>query len=76
MKVVKKIEMSKHTKLEVEESEYTVSELTKTSPKVHVHGVVTLVLPMKEGKGTNFFFDGDGKSSLQVYGYKFVVSLP
>ena len=34
--VVKKIEMSKHAKLEVEESEYTVSELTKTSPKVRV----------------------------------------
>ena len=29
MKVVKNIEMSKHAKLEVEESKYTVSESTK-----------------------------------------------
>ena len=43
MKVVKKIEMSKHAKLEVEESKYTVSKLTKTSPKVRVHSVLTSV---------------------------------
>ena len=66
MKVVINIEMSKHAKLEVEESEYTVSKLTKTSPKVRVHGVVTSVSPMKEGKENNYF-DGeisDEKSSL------------
>ena len=39
------METFKRTKLKVEESDYTASELTQTCPKIRVHGIVTLASP-------------------------------
>ena len=75
---MKVVEMSKHAKLEVEESEYTVSELTKTPPKVRVHGVVTSVSPMKEGT-SSLVAASLGYAvcaACKFIASKFVVSLP
>lgn len=48
-----------------------VSEVSHPSPNAKIHGIVSMVSPMKESKKCSYF-DGeltDGKSSLRFFGF-------
>ena len=52
-----------------------VSDVAHPSPNAKVHGVVSMVSPMKDSK-TCSYFDGeltDGKSSIRLFGFNSIV---
>lgn len=63
--------MAKRSLQELEEYD-DVSSVDHPSPRAKIHGVITMLSPMKKSKNNCNYFNGelgDGKSTMRVFGY-------